>query len=211
MSATLPQLPPAVAYQVATAVATLRSGGVIAMPTDTLYALVAPATAPEAVRRVFEIKGREPDKALPLFVAGVEMAEQVSVLNAMARRLIRRYWPGALTIVLPVRRPFDSLALAGSDTIAMRVPDNDIARAVIYGLEEPVTATSANLSGGVDPASAAEVERQIGAAIDYLLDGGDCPVGVPSTIVDCTGAEPVILRQGAVSREQIDAALAEEA
>jgi L-threonylcarbamoyladenylate synthase len=193
------------------AVRVLREGGVIAMPTDTLYALAAAAGDAQAVARVYAIKGREADKALPLFVSGLEMAERFAVFNPMARQLARRFWPGALTIVLPKQPGFDSDALAGGDTVALRVPDSDIARSVIEALGEPITATSANLSGGADPSTAGEVRRQIGDRIDYLLDGGPCPVGLASTIVDCCGAVPVVLRPGAVSRKAIDAALVEEA
>jgi len=193
------------------AVSALRHGGVIAMPTDTLYALVGAAGDDAAVTRVFQIKARKLDNPLPLFVSDVAMAERISVFNQQAYRLARRFWPGALTIVLPRQQSFASLALSGGATIGMRIPDHPLARAVIETLAQPVTATSANRSGGKDPSSAREVESQIGAVIDYLLDGGDCPVGVASTIVDLTGAEPVILRQGAISREAIDAALVEEA
>jgi len=194
-----------------TAIRILREGGVVCMPTDTLYALTAPATAPNAVVRVYKIKGRELDKPLPLFVSDAAMAGRISEVTPMARRLMDRFWPGALTVVVPRKQSFDSLALSGGDTIALRVPDNGIARRIIEAAGVPVTATSANLSGGANPSTAQEVERQIGDGIDYLLDGGECEVGLPSTIVDCTGERPVILREGAVSLEAIEAALAEEA
>jgi L-threonylcarbamoyladenylate synthase len=190
------------------AVSVLRAGGVIAMPTDTLYALAASARAAAAVRRVFQIKGREAGKPLPLFVADIEMAEQIALLDKTARRLAERFWPGALTIVLPKRPEFASLALAGGETVALRVPAHAVAIAVLETLDGPITATSANRSGGPDPDTAAEVRRQLGNDVDLVIDAGACPAGVASTIVDCTRAEPEIQRQGAVDAATIAAALA---
>jgi L-threonylcarbamoyladenylate synthase len=189
------------------AVAALKNGGVIAMPTDTLYALTAAADDAAAVGRVFAIKGREPGRPLPLFVSGVEMAERLAVLNDNARKLASRFWPGQLTIVVSKRQDYDSEALAGSPTVGLRVPDNEVARAVVEGLDAPVTGTSANVSGGPDPVSADEVLRQLDGRIDLVLDAGPCEHGVASTIVDCTAPEPVILRQGAVAAAAIASAL----
>jgi len=189
------------------AVAVLRDGGVIAMPSDTLYALVADARDDAAVQRVFEIKGRGADKALLLFAGSLVLAEQIAVFNDMARRLAHRFWPGSLTVVLPKAPGFESKALAGGATVGLRVPDHPVALAVLRGLGGPVTATSANLSGGPDPVSAQEVRRQIGDAIDLVIDGGDCPIGTASTIVDCTGTEPMVLRAGLISEDTIRDAL----
>lgn len=193
--------------QIDEAIDVLRNGGVIAMPTDTLYALAAAASDADAVRRVFEIKGREGRRALPLFVTGVEMAERIGVLTASATRLAERFWPGQLTIVVEKEPAFESEALAGGDTVALRAPDHEVALAVVRGLDGAVTGTSANLTGGPDPDSADEVRRQIGDKVDLILDGGHCEVGIASTIVDCTGEEPRILRDGAVSRDAIAEAL----
>ncbi len=187
----------------------LRNGGVIAMPTDTLYALTAPASDAEAVRRVFAIKRRDLTNPLPLFVSDLAMAERIGVFDERSRRLAQRFWPGQLTIVVNKRQGFDSVALGGGETVGLRVPDSDIARAVIGGLGQPVTATSANLSGGADPVSADEVRRQIGEQLDLILDAGPAPIGVASTIVDCSGESLNVIRQGAVSREDIDSALAD--
>jgi L-threonylcarbamoyladenylate synthase len=193
--------------QVEKAVDVLRDGGVIAMPTDTLYALTAPASDSEAVRRVFAIKRREVTNPLPLFVADLAMAERVGVFDETSRKLAHRFWPGQLTIVVRKQPGFESEALSGGDTVGLRVPDSEIARAVIGGLGQPVTATSANLSGGPDPVSADEVRRQIGEQVDLILDAGPAPLGVASTIVDCSGGSLAILRQGAIAREEIEAAL----
>ncbi|MPZ48675.1 MAG: threonylcarbamoyl-AMP synthase [Dehalococcoidia bacterium] len=198
---------PATSENVEKAVAALQNGGVIAMPTDTLYALVSDARDANAVRRVYAIKGREDGKPLPLFVADLAMARRFAELNDTARRLAQRFWPGALTIVVNKAPSFDSEALAGGATVALRVPDYHLTLAVVSSLDGPITATSANRSGGADPASADEVRRQLGDEVDLIIDGGVCPVGVSSTIVDCTGAEPRILRLGALSEASIIAAL----
>lgn len=190
------------------AVNVLKDGGVIAMPTDTLYALSANARNAEAVRRVYAIKVREQGKPLPLFVSGVAMAESLGVLNPVARALMRRFWPGALTIVIEKQPGFESEALAGGSTVALRQPDNAVALAVLNGLGQPLTATSANRSGDADPVSADEVRRQLDGAIDLVIDTGPCAVGVSSTIVDCSGRELRILRQGAIPAEEIEAVIA---
>jgi L-threonylcarbamoyladenylate synthase len=185
----------------------LRDGGVIALPTDTLYALVARIDDDAAVRRIYAIKRRQEGKPLPVFVSSTAMAERIAVFNPMAHRLADRFWPGGLTLVLPKREGFDSLALAGGDTVAVRWPDDDVCCAVIAALDEPVSATSANRSGEHDPVTAAEVRRQLGDDVDMVIDTGPAPVGAGSTIVDCTGETPVILRHGAVSEADILAAL----
>ncbi len=190
------------------AVRVLRDGGVIAMPTDTLYALAANGRDANAVRRVYEIKVREQGKPLPLFVSSLAMAETIGVFNATARTLAGQFWPGALTLVIQKQPSFESDALAGGSTVALRQPDNAVAQAVIEGLDAPVTATSANRSGGPDPVSADDVRSQLQEAIDMVIDTGPCVVGVSSTIVDCTGEVVRILRAGAISAGQIEAALA---
>jgi L-threonylcarbamoyladenylate synthase len=190
------------------AVNVLKAGGVIAMPTDTLYALSANAQNAEAVRRVYEIKVREQGKPLPLFVSGLEMAESFGVLNDAARALMRHFWPGALTVVIEKQPGFESDALAGGSTVALRQPDNAVALAVLGGVGRPLTATSANRSGDADPVSADEVRRQLEGAIDLVIDTGPCAVGVSSTIVDCSGPELRILRQGAIPANEIEAVIA---
>ena len=177
------------------------------MPTDTLYALTAAAADAAAVRRVFAIKGRQEGRPLPLFVSGPDMAARIAELNDTASRLASRFWPGQLTIVVPKQKDFESEALAGSLTVGLRVPDHEIARAVIEALDAPVTGTSANLSGGPDPVTVDDVRSQLGGRIDLILDAGPCAHGVGSTVVDCSGAEPVILREGAISSDRILAAL----
>ena len=191
------------------AVNVLRDGGVIAMPTDTLYALSANARDAKAVRRVYSIKVREQGTPLPLFVSGVAMAESMGLLlNDRSRTLAGRFWPGALTIVVSKQPSFASEALAGGSTVALRQPDNAVAAAIIESFGQPLTATSANGSGGANPVSAEEVRRQIQGDNDLVIDTGACVLGASSTIVDCSGLDSRILRQGAISAAAIEAALA---
>jgi L-threonylcarbamoyladenylate synthase len=175
-----------------------------------LYALCAAASDAKAVQRVFDVKGREGNRPLPLFVSDLAMAERIGVFDERSRRLTKRFWPGQLTVVVKKQPAFESDALVGGETVGLRVPDNVTALVVIAGVEDAVTGTSANLSGGPDPVSADEVRRQIGDRLDLILDAGSAKLGVASTIVDCTGPEPRILRRGAVSPEAIADALTEE-
>jgi L-threonylcarbamoyladenylate synthase len=177
------------------------------MPSDTLYALCAAARDAAAVRRVFEIKGREGERALPLFVGDLAMAEHIGEFNDEAHTLAKRFWPGQLTIVVKKLPDYASEALASDGTVALRVPDHEVALAVVRGLGEAVTATSANLSGGPDPISAEEVRRQIGDRLDVILDAGPAQSGLASTIVDCTSPEPRVLRHGAIGEAAIADAL----
>jgi L-threonylcarbamoyladenylate synthase len=189
------------------AVSVLRNGGVIAVPSDTLYALSADASDAAAVQRVFDVKGREGGKAILLFVSNLQMAEHIGLFDETSRRLARRFWPGQLTIVVNKQPEFESEVLVGGSTVGLRVPANDIALAVVNGFGSPVTGTSANLSGGADPVSAEEVQHQIGDRVDFILDAGPCEHGVASTIVDCTGDSPRILREGFISPGLITEAL----
>jgi L-threonylcarbamoyladenylate synthase len=177
------------------------------MPSDTLYALCAAASDAPAVQRVFAVKGREGTRALPLFVSDLAMAERIGRFDERARGLARQFWPGQLTIVVEKQADYDSEALAGGSTVALRVPDHEVALAVVRGLGDAVTGTSANLSGGPDPASAEEVRRQIGDSLDLILDTGPAEIARPSTIVDCTGRELRVLRHGAIGEEALAAAL----
>jgi len=189
------------------AVSVLRSGGVIALPTDTLYALAAAARDAEAVRRVFAIKGREGAKPLPLFVSDLAMAERVAVFSPTAHRLAERFWPGPLTIALPRQPVFESEALAGGDTVAVRVPDYEFVRRLVRDLGWPVTGTSANRAGARAPVSSAEAAFQLGEMVDLIIDGGRLKGGAESTVVDITVTPPAVLREGAVRRADVETVL----
>lgn len=189
---------------IARAAAVLRKGGLVAFPTDTLYALGADASNPLAVRRVFAAKGRSLTSPIPLLVADLTMAIQlVGELPEAAVRLAKRYWPGPLTLVLWAPGEICTLLTAGTGRIGLRVPDAAVALALIRHFGRPVTGTSANRSRDKDPLDAYEVLRQLGDQVDLVLDGGRVAGGSPSTVVDVTISPPVIVRQGPVRQEEI--------
>jgi L-threonylcarbamoyladenylate synthase len=186
----------------------LRSGGIVALPTDTVYGLCAVATDAAAVERIYEIKGRDPGQALPVFAGSVEQAGLIAEMTAPARALAAKFWPGALTIVLRRKPSFATRAAAGGDTIAVRVPGDAVIRELALQLG-PLTGTSANLAGRDECHTAADVRAQLGDAVDLVVDAAVAATGKPSTLVDCTEAGVVrVLRDGAVSRGAIEAALA---
>lgn len=200
--AVIPQSPSPSA--VAQAASVLRRGGLVAFPTDTLYALGADASNPLAVKRVFEAKDRSLINPIPLLVADLTMAIQlVDELPEAAIRLAERWWPGPLTLVVTAPRTVCALLTAETGRIGLRVPDAVVARALILQFGGPVTGTSANRSGGTDPLDAQEVLRQLGDQVDLILDGGPVVGGSPSTVVDVTTSPPVIVRQGPIRQEEI--------
>ncbi|MDE3094553.1 MAG: threonylcarbamoyl-AMP synthase [Chloroflexota bacterium] len=185
----------------------LREGGVVALPTDTVYGLVAVATDDAAVQHVLDIKRRPAGESLPLFVASLEQAELIAALTPPARVLAARFWPGALTIVLRRRPEFRTLAAAG-DTVGVRVPADPVLRELAAQLG-PLTGTSANRSGHPEARTAAEVRAQLGDDADLVVDAPLPASGVPSTVVDCTDERTVrVLREGAVRRADIALVLA---
>jgi L-threonylcarbamoyladenylate synthase len=186
------------------AVRILRSGGLVCYPTDTVYGIGAAAGDDAAVRRLFAVKGRPPDKPLPLLLAHPSHAAWVAHVTPLARALGARFWPGALTIVMRKAPTYRSLALAGGDTVAVRVPNHDLVRAMVHALGQPLTGTSANRAGAPAPVSAAEVASQIGDMVDLIIDGGPSPARLESTVIDITEGIPVVLREGPVSRTEIE-------
>jgi L-threonylcarbamoyladenylate synthase len=185
----------------------LRHGGVVAFPTDTLYGLGADAFSPKAVRRVFDIKGRASKSGLPLLIGDAADLDMVAVdITDLARTFAEKFWPGPLTLVLPRSARVPSVVTGGLDTVAVRIPDHPVPRALARSLGRPITGTSANPAGGPDPVSAADVKRLLGEAVDYIIDGGPSPLGSPSTILDLSGDRPRILRAGAVRREPLERA-----
>jgi L-threonylcarbamoyladenylate synthase len=184
----------------------IRRGSVVALPTETLYGLAADPFSAAAVARVFAVKGREAERALPLVAAGVEqIVLRLGPLPAMALRLGEHFWPGPLTILMAAPVSLAREVSGGTGKVGVRVPGDPIARAVCAACDHPVTATSANISGEPPSATPDEVERMLGDRIEFLLDAGATPGGPPSTIVDVTGAEPQLVRAGAVSWDEIDA------
>jgi len=188
----------------------LRVGEPVAFPTETVYGLGAPVSNSDAVARLYRAKGREEDKPISLLVSDVAQVERVAAaVPESARRLMQEYFPGPLTIILAARPEVPAIVTAGSGKVGVRMPDHPVALSLIQRLGEPLATTSANRSGGPEPADAASVLRQLGGRIALILDGGPTGVGVPSTVVDLTETPPRILREGAIPREKIEAALLE--
>ncbi len=189
---------------IARAAAILRKGGLVAFPTDTLYALGADARNPRAIEDVFAAKGRDCRSPVPILVADVAMAIQlVGELPQIAVQLAARYWPGPLTLVLWAPHEMCTLLTAGTGRIGLRVPDATVALALIRRFGGPVTGTSANRSGGVDPKDAHEVLCQLGSRLDLVLDAGLVAGGRSSTVVDVTVSPPIIIRPGPIQHEEI--------
>ncbi|MFA6266949.1 MAG: L-threonylcarbamoyladenylate synthase [Pseudolabrys sp.] len=199
---------PAEPAAIAAAAACLEAGGLVAFPTETVYGLGADATQGEAVARLYAAKGRPAFNPLISHVAGLADARRLAVFNEAAERLAAAFWPGPLTLVLPKRPdcPVSELALAGLDSIALRVPAQATARALLEAFGRPVVAPSANRSGHVSPTAAAHVLADLRGRIDLILDDGPCPVGVESTIVALLD-EPTLLRPGGLARADIERVL----
>lgn len=194
--------------QIREAVEVLRRGGVIAFPTDTLYGLGAWAFSREGVERTFVIKGRPSSMALPLLLAEAsQLADVAAEVPEVAWTLVRRFWPGALTLVLRKSPAIPDLVTGGEPTVAVRIPDHPVARELVRLLGAPITGTSANRTGAPPARTAQQVIEQLGDAVDLVVDGGECPLGSPSTVVDCTQGALRILREGAISREALEEAL----
>jgi len=191
---------------IAAAAECLRTGGLVAFPTDTLYGLGADIANDTAVTRLFQAKRRPLDAPIPILISGIQQARAVAKsMPVLALKLGNMYWPGPLTMVLERSPEFHSLALAGGDSVALRVPHHAVALAVIRDVGRPVTGTSANISGQVAPRTAIEVVNQLEDEVDIVIDGGPCPLGVESTVVDLRGKTPRLLREGAISREELQA------
>jgi len=189
---------------IAEAVTWIRTGGIVAIPTDTLYGLAADPFNRDAIGRLFDVKGRDADRAVPLIAAGVDqVVAHLGALSPLARRLADQYWPGPLTLVMPAPRALVSEVTGGRGTVGVRVPADDVARAVCAGCGRPITATSANLSGHAASSDPDVVEHTLGDRIDFLLDTGRTKGGAPSTIVDVTGGEPQLVRAGALAWDDI--------
>jgi L-threonylcarbamoyladenylate synthase len=193
---------------IAAAAACLAAGGLVAFPTETVYGLGADAGDGEAVARLYAAKSRPRFNPLIAHVGSLEAARRLGRFDAAAETLAAAFWPGPLTLVLPKRLDASvaDLALAGLDSVAVRVPAHRIARALLAGFNGPVVAPSANRSGHVSPTDAAHVLADLRGRIDMVLDGGPCPVGLESTIVACLDA-PTLLRPGGLPREAIERVL----
>ena len=186
----------------------LRAGGLVAFPTETVYGLGADAENAAAVARVFQVKGRPPSHPLIVHVGGAEhLDDWARDVSPTARLLAERFWPGPLTLVLRRGRRVSLEATGGLETVGLRVPGHPVALDLLSAFGGGVAAPSANRFGSVSPTTAEHVRAELGAAVDFVLDGGPCHVGVESTIVDATGDTPSVLRPGGVTREDLEAVL----
>ena len=187
------------------AVEVLRRGGIVAYPTDTLFGLGADALNEAAVERVFEIKGRPQGMPLPLLIGDPEQLKMVAdIVTESAWKFATAFWPGGLTLVVPVGPNVPALVTARGWKVAVRLPDHPIPRELARGLGRPITGTSANRTGGPEPSTAELVQKQLHNTIDMILRGGSAPAGRSSTVLDITGDQPKVLRHGAVSVEQLE-------
>jgi L-threonylcarbamoyladenylate synthase len=193
---------------IARAARVILAGGLVALPTDTLYGLAADPFRPDAVARIFDAKGRPAARALPLVAADLDqVTSRLGAMPSSARALAERFWPGPLTLLLVASPTLAPDVSGGTGRVGVRVPAHDVARALCRACGMPLTATSANISG--DPASADPdvIEGTLGDRIDLLLDAGPAPGGLASTIVDVTEDAPRLVRAGAVSWNEVRACL----
>jgi L-threonylcarbamoyladenylate synthase len=186
------------------AVEVLRAGGVVALPTDTVYGICVALETPGGIERLFAIKRRPPDKGIMLLLERIEQASAIGVMNAAAEALAHACWPGGMTVVVPQRpdRPLPAVLTAGTPTIGLRVPDHPAPRALAAGVG-PLPTTSANVSGLPEARDATEIQAQLGDTIDLILDGGPAHGGPASTVVDCTSERARLLRVGEVSVAEV--------
>ena len=186
----------------------LQSGGIVAFPTDTVYGLGALAFDNTAIESIYTAKDRPLEKAIPILIGDLsdldKVADALRVPN-MALSFASRFWPGPLTCIIPKKQTLP-LAVSATSTVAVRIPDHQDARTLLRAAG-PMAVTSANISGQPSPSTAEEVFEQLNGRIPLILDGGKTPGGVPSTLVDCTGEKPVILRDGPITLAELLAAL----
>jgi L-threonylcarbamoyladenylate synthase len=187
----------------------LRAGRLVAFPTETVYGLGAVATNDRAVAAIFAAKGRPRFNPLIVHVTDAAAARTLARWGDVAERLAARFWPGALTLVLPRSAgcPLSLLVSAGGDTVGLRAPAHPVAQALLTATGLPIAAPSANPAGQVSPTTADHVAAGLGARIDLIVDGGPCPIGLESTVLDLTCAPPRLLRPGGITREQLEAVI----
>jgi L-threonylcarbamoyladenylate synthase len=192
----------------AAAIEALRAGGIVALPTDTVYGIAVALTSPNGIERLFAAKGRPPEKAVMLLLDDATQAPEAGVMTPVASALAAVFWPGGLSLVVPQRPDvvWPPVLTGGAATIGLRVADHDAPRILARGVG-PLPTTSANVSGLPEAADAAEIVDQLGDAVDLVLDGGRAHGGPASTVVDCSGPLPRILRAGAVPLEEIASVL----
>ena len=194
------------ASQILHALEILAGGGIVAFPTDTVYGLGAPAFDNAAIESIYLAKERPVEKAIPILIGDLSDLEKVGLdITDMALRFTARFWPGPLTCIIP-KKPTLPPAVSATPTVAVRIPDHPDALALLRAAG-PMAVTSANISGAQNPLTAQDVYDQLHGRIPLILDGGKTPGGIPSTLVDCTGDYPIILREGPVTMENLISAL----
>lgn len=192
--------------EIAHAVEILRAGGLVAFPTETVYGLGADASNPNALRRMFAAKGRPPDHPVIVHLRGAEdLTRWTRDIPAIAQRLAERFWPGPLTLVLQRAAGVLDAVTGGQDTVGLRTPAHPIAQRLLQAFGGGIAAPSANRFGRVSPTIAQHVREELGDALDLILDGGPCEVGIESTIVDLSTGAPVLLRPGRIGAAEIEA------
>ena len=190
--------------QIKKAISVLKNGGVVAYPTDTVYGLGACMTDITAVDRIFQVKGRPKGMALPVLLTDYSQIREIVVsIPPVAQQLADEFFPGALTIILPKSDAVPDIITGGGRTVAFRIPNHPVPLSLIKGLGKPIVGTSANLSGQPSTLTAAAVRLQIGDKIDMVIDGGRCPGGIESTVIDLSGDRPIVRRKGAISLEKL--------
>lgn len=181
----------------------IRDGGVVAFPTETVYGLGADALNSDAVKKIFIAKGRPSDNPLIVHFSKVEDISEVAYVTDDAKKILEKFAPGPITVILKKKECLGDTVTAGLDTVAVRIPENETARALIASAKRPIAAPSANLSGKPSPTTAKDVMDDMTGRVDAIIDGISCTVGVESTVLDMTGDAPVILRPGAVTLDDI--------
>jgi L-threonylcarbamoyladenylate synthase len=190
----------------------IESGGVVIYPTDTLYGLGADALSDSAVKKIYEVKGRDEGKPIHAIVADMQMAERFAYVDGTAHMLAERFLPGPLTLILKKREGIETGIAKGIDTFGIRIPDNAFCKDLVEKFGGPITTTSANRAGMHAMRTVKEIVEQLGERaqfVDCAIDAGEIPARRPSTVVDCSGERPIILREGAISSQEIWDALVE--
>ena len=186
----------------------IKEGGLVAFPTETVYGLGADALNPEAVGKVYAAKGRPSDNPMIVHISSKnDLSHLTFEITDDIRKLMDAFWPGPLTMVVPAAPVVPRVTTGGLDTVAVRMPSDPVAAALITSSETPIAAPSANLSGRPSPTSARHVIDDLDGRIDAIIQGGDCQVGIESTVVDMTGAVPAVLRPGIITAERLSQAL----
>lgn len=189
---------------VSLAVKVVKEGGIIVYPTDTVYGVGGNALDPGAVLRVFKVKERSLGQAVPVAVSSVKMAEELAIVNSRARKLMDRFWPGALTLILKRKSIVPLEVTGGREGVGLRMPNHKVPLAIMQGSGLPLVATSANKHGKQNPTTADEAVKQVGDEVDLVLDAGRSGMKISSTVIDLTRRTPVILRRGPIPQESIE-------